>query len=228
MKIVNILVLLSILLALAASQATAQGLPPIPQAFRGAVTVNGQPAPVGTQVEARGDNVNNPVADNPRTTAQAGWYGRPSQLDLAVSGNENLTDGTLLRFYVNDMRAECQPEGGAWGLTSPFASGTTTQLNLRLVSPVLRISKLNSTTARLSWDAVTGAVSYALYRSTTPYLTPADPPYQTVAGLSYDDVGALGNPSVNYFYLLKVVYDDGKGMASHRVGEFDFSLTPGS
>ena len=112
-------------------------------------------------------------------------------------------------------------------------TGTTTQLNLRLVSPVLRISKLNSTTARLSWDAVAGAASYALYRSPSPYFrADADPPYQTITGLLYYDdaqpAGALGNPNVNYFYLLKAVYDEGKGMASNRVGEFDFSLTPGA
>ena len=48
-------VFLCILLALVALPGLAQGTPPLPHAFRGAVTVGGQPAPVGTKIEAQGD-----------------------------------------------------------------------------------------------------------------------------------------------------------------------------
>ena len=53
--------------------------PPIPHSFYGAVEmeINGEPAPVGTQVEARGTGVLTGVSGNPITVTQAGQYGGP-------------------------------------------------------------------------------------------------------------------------------------------------------
>lgn len=96
-------------------------------------------------------------------------------------------------------------------------------------APVAAISRLNATTARLSWPAVSGVAEYHLYRDTAPYFTPAGTPYQTLTGLSYDDVGALGDVALNYFYVVRAACSTGlESVNSNRVGEFDFALEAGT
>jgi hypothetical protein len=95
--------------------------------------------------------------------------------------------------------------------------------------PTLRIEKAGTETARLSWTEAVGATSYNVYRGTTPYFTPNEPPHATTQALTYDDVGALGDSSANYFYVVKAVSSAGtKSAASNRVGEFDYDMTPGT
>lgn len=95
-------------------------------------------------------------------------------------------------------------------------------------APDLDITRLTATTARLSWTASPGAANYHLYRDLAPYFTPTDPAYQIAPGLSYDDAGAIGDATVNHFYVVKTacVTNFASG-ASNRVGEFDFGLKPG-
>ena len=114
-----------------ATAAHAQQPPPPPQAFYGSVEVNGQPAPVGAQIEARGAGVKTGVV-NPLVTTVAGRYGgRPlAEPKLGVQGS--IEEGALIEFYVNGVKAECAEPGGPWQGSYPFASGTVTELNLRV------------------------------------------------------------------------------------------------
>jgi hypothetical protein len=119
-------------LAVWTGRAAAQ--PPIPHAFFGALTINGEPAPAGTTVEARGEGVLTDVPGNPITTQQAGQYGGSGAFDqqLEVQG-EDLGGGDPISFYVNGVRAEAyDPEAGAWVDTYPFQAGGTTELDLRV------------------------------------------------------------------------------------------------
>ena len=114
-----------------ASAAHAQQPPPPPQAFYGSVEVNGQPAPVGAQIEARGVGVKTGIVNNPLVTTVAGRYGgKPlSEPKLGVQGS--IEEGALIEFYVNGVKAECAEPGGPWQDSYPFASGTVMELNLR-------------------------------------------------------------------------------------------------
>jgi uncharacterized repeat protein (TIGR01451 family) len=95
----------------------------------------------------------------------------------------------------------------------------------RTPGPLLAISQIGATTARLSWTSVLGAVQYKVYRDTTPYFVPADPAYYVTEELSFDDVGSLGVEGVNHFYLVAAVYaGGGQSNASNRVGGFTFDL----
>ena len=116
-----------------ASAAHAQQPPPLPQAFYGSVEVNGQPAPVGAQIEARGASVKTGIKGNPLVTTAAGQYGGPTlaQSKLGVQGD--LEDGALIEFYVDGVKAECAVSGGPWQGSYPFTSGIVTELNLRVV-----------------------------------------------------------------------------------------------
>jgi hypothetical protein len=108
-------------------------------------------------------------------------------------------------------------------ITSSTATGTVT--TTAPGSPTLSISRLNTTTAQLSWSSVSGIAVYELYRDTDPYFTPSDPAHHSTTSLSYNDAGALGDTSTNYYYALRSACENGFQSAnSNRVGEFDFEL----
>lgn len=98
-------------------------------------------------------------------------------------------------------------------------------------APVLSISRVDSSTVRLSWTAADpGDVSaYNLYRDTEPYqhYYPDGVPYQVFAnpGATMFDDAILGNATTNYFYALRAVCADG-GLSepSGQVGKFEFTL----
>lgn len=76
--------------------------------------------------------------------------------------------------------------------------------------------------------------TYELWRSTTPYFTPGGSGTSQVydgkafSFLDKDDGPTVGDPAVNYFYVLRTVNCAGTSSAdSYPVGEFDFALTPG-
>ena len=107
--------------------------PPLPHAFYGTVEINGEPAPVGTVVEARGEGVLTGIKGNPITVTEAGKYGGPGGLDPKLVVQGDVENGTPIEFYVNGVRAECyDPAAGEWVDTYPFESGAVTELNLRV------------------------------------------------------------------------------------------------
>lgn len=169
-RFILILILILILVATFGASAThAQGLPPVFQFFYGTVEINGQPAPVGTTVEARGAGVLTPndnpnVKDNPLTLTFAGQYGvdpgqNPMDPKLLVQGS--IADGTPIEFYVNGERAECATPDGAWQSSFPFTSGgVITRLNLRVGAAVQPTDTATAT-------PTTGAVGAATVTPTT-------------------------------------------------------------
>lgn len=128
-------------------------LPPPPHAFFGNLTINNNPAPVGTEVKAIGDGVITGIRGNPIITTQVGKYGSPdgSTEDLYVQGG-NITAGTLLRFYVNgvDTNKTCSYQSGEMNrldlavtistttasTTPPAAAITTTPTATTTTTPI--------------------------------------------------------------------------------------------
>ena len=82
--------------------------PPLPHAFYGAVEINGSPAPAGTSVEARGESVRTgtAAAPNPLITAEVGRYGGAGPLDAKLIVQGEITNGSILSFYVDGILAE--------------------------------------------------------------------------------------------------------------------------
>jgi hypothetical protein len=112
--------------------AEAQEAPPqFPALCYGELSVNGQPAPVGTVVEAKIDG----TAVGKIVTTEVGWYGGPGlQSKLLVSG-DNLV-GKTVRFYVSGTFDGTEySDVFAW--EEPFwGSGEVMQINIG-VSDVL-------------------------------------------------------------------------------------------
>ncbi len=108
--------------------------PPMPHAFYGSVTINGTPAANGTVVEARGEGVSTGIEGNPITVTEAGKYGGPGGFDPKLVVQGDITDGTSLTFYVNNVTAQCYDvqAGGEWLDSYPFKSGNVTILNLKV------------------------------------------------------------------------------------------------
>jgi hypothetical protein len=94
--------------------------PLLPHMFYGSVTIGGQPAPAGTVIEARGDNIETGIAGNPVACAVAGQYGSVSNPRLYVQGAD-VSDGDVIEFYINGSRAD---------ETYAFQGGGLTELNL--------------------------------------------------------------------------------------------------
>ncbi len=73
-------------------------VPPMPHPFYGTVTINGNPAPIGTTVKAKVDG----VVCGTYTTTVAGEYGNPAQASyLSVAGD--LTEGDTINFFINNV-----------------------------------------------------------------------------------------------------------------------------
>jgi hypothetical protein len=123
--------------AFAAIPAYAQQPPMPPHVFYGSAAVNGQPAPVGAQVEARGTGIkttkDNPaIEDNPLTVTVAGQYGGPRARDHQLIVQGEVEDGTPIEFYINGVRAQCAVPGGPWQDSYPYQAGMFTELNLKV------------------------------------------------------------------------------------------------
>ena len=123
MRKATIFVILMFLFVLCAIPAHADGIPALPHAFYGNVTINGSAAPVGTLVEARGEGVLTGIEDNPVVTTVAGIYGTSNPFEHRLIVQGNILDGATLSFYVN---------GVPTGQTAVWHSGELTRLDIAL------------------------------------------------------------------------------------------------
>jgi hypothetical protein len=113
-------ILLAVLLALAATPVYAAA-PVLPHAFYGTIDVNGSPAPVGTQVEVRGEGVETGVGNNPIEVTVEGKYGNSEPLEPKLIVQGDVVEGATVTFYVN---------GVSTGQTAEWHSGEVTELNI--------------------------------------------------------------------------------------------------
>jgi hypothetical protein len=115
------------------------------------------------------------------------------------------------------------------GLLLPVTLVDNTVTTLAPVAPSeLDIAKLNASDVQLSWGGSLGVANYRLYRKTLPYFVPVNPAHKVTTDLSVDDLGALGDPADNYYYVVEsACANDFYSGPSNRVGEFDFALVPG-
>lgn len=114
-------ILLAVLVALFATPVYAQDIPSLPHAFYGTVTINGDLAPVGTQVEARGEGVQTNTSNNPFITTVAGQYGSSNPLEPKLIVQGDVAEGATVTFYVN---------GVSTGQTTNWHSGEVTEVDL--------------------------------------------------------------------------------------------------
>ena len=114
---------IAFLLSFCVTPVYAAEIPPLPHAFYGNVLINGEPASIGTQVEARGEGVLTGIGGNPITTTEPGKYGGADPSEPRLIVQEDIAEETIITFYVN---------GASTGQTAEWHSGETTELNLTI------------------------------------------------------------------------------------------------
>jgi hypothetical protein len=122
MRKAAIFLALALLLFISATPVLANGIPSLPHAFYGTVTVNGAPAADGTQVSATVDNGTVITNEQNPTTTVGGSYGIDSPR-LLVQGD--IANGATITFHVTN------DNGTATAGTATFeAGGGPTEKNL--------------------------------------------------------------------------------------------------
>jgi len=179
MKRVLLLLAGLLLVGFSASPALA-AVSPLPHAFYGTVDINDSPAPVGTEVEARGDNVNTGVG-NPITVTEPGKYGGPGGFDPKLVVKGYIEEGTTLTFYVN---------GESTGLTAEWHSGEITEVPLSLTTEAP-----TPTPPSEGGGAPTYYLRTDLFRVVDSYrITSEGEIRQTIGGTSKDDMLTISIP----------------------------------
>jgi hypothetical protein len=124
-RVITGIILVTVMAIFGLSAPAYAQIPPLPHAFYGTLTIEGEPAPIDTQVEVRGTGVETGITGNPVVITEEGWYGTADPLGakLVVQGGESLLDGTTLTFYV---------DGDSTGKTYAWKSGGVTRFDLNL------------------------------------------------------------------------------------------------
>jgi len=89
-------------------------------------------------------------------------------------------------------------------------------------------TKLNTTDVQLTWS---GTGTFDVWRGTSPYFAPGATGSLQIGDdvtSPFNAAGVLGNPAINYTFLVLAQNGCGASGPSNRTAEFDFSLTPGS
>jgi hypothetical protein len=154
--------------------------------------------------------------DNPLTTV-VNWFVIASGGGPATSGSiaTNSTLGQAV-IGVSTSGTVAINSAGYWQPSQGAAPGACSLSAAKSGNDVV-----------LSWTAASGATEYRVYRDTTPYFTPGAP-YASTASLSYTDVGVIGDPALNHYYLVGATNVAGETLCDSRMGEFDFALSPGA
>jgi hypothetical protein len=133
------------------------------------------------------------------------------------------TGGYSLGGTAGQPDAAAERSDGGYSLTSGFWQPSC------VAAAVVATIARDATTITLSWTHNEMNQAYQVHRATTPYFAPAPGTMQeivTAAPWSDDEV-VIGNPAINYFYLVRATCGAAYADAG-RVGEFDFALTPGA
>jgi hypothetical protein len=97
-----------------------------------------------------------------------------------------------------------------------------------LYLPII-ITAQSASGVRLSWEENSNYRDYVIWRDTVPNFSPAGTSHATVVAPPdhFDDAETLGDPAVNYYYLVEGNLTAGGSLPSRHLGEFDFPLVAG-
>ena len=111
-----------------------------------------------------------------------------------------------------------------------MAMTDTSACNAAVAPTALKISK-DGNDAILAWTGDDANVRYDIWRDTNPFFEPdtiQGSPLDSATSTTFTDSGSIGVPQTNHYYTVTGVGNCGQQSSlSKRVGEFDFSLTPG-
>ena len=141
-------------------------VPPIPCEFYGKVSINGQPAPAGTLIEAK---INGQTAGS-LTTTTAGTYGGAGVFDVRLEIN-GFANGDTITFFVN---------GSISNQSAVFQERNTQSLDLTMYNGMEPVAEVTQTptvnaTATATQTGTAGSSGYTLFEAGTVEPTPVTP-----------------------------------------------------
>lgn len=131
-----------------------------------------------------------------------------------------------LQFILTEESFHQSGLGGYWagamGCDTVFFSIPDSALEPTVTSIAAAISDAQ---IRLQWTGVSDA-TYNIYRDTDPDFSPTVPLVTGLTGTTYidTDAGVVGDPIVNYYYVVTATVGGVESTPSNRVGEFDVEL----
>ena len=173
------------------------------------------PAGSSTPVKVGGYNNDNSPCVLPDGSIASLWMERP--------GGPSLHELKVMR-----------PDGGSYFMALTGVDifdvglgcgGTRSDL---LYLPII-ITAQSASGVRLSWEEDSNYRDYVIWRDTVPNFSPAGTSHATVVAPPdhFDDAETLGDPAVNYYYLVEGNLTAGGSLPSRHLGEFDFPLVAG-
>ena len=152
------------------------------------------------------------------------------------TGTPGMAQNEAVTFRVNGTTASATPSPVLWtgdrGLHTVALSAISPPVNFG-------IGRITGGIA-LHWNVGSAVQHYEVWRGLSPYFTPGSSGTALIGdgatgncsqiggAITCTDASGIGNPSINYFYLVRAFNASGAYADSSRSGEFDFSLTPGS
>lgn len=128
-------------------------------------------------------------------------------------------DSTEFMFIVDN-----EDENNVWFRRLPIGTAPACPTYIDSSIKSISIAKMGND-VKLDWTFVAEADSYVVYRSTRPMFLAADSSrLAAVLTNTYTDTGALGDPDVNHFYMVRAYIGGSPGPLSGRVGEFEYLL----
>jgi len=236
--------LIALLIALAAAPSLARGqggcsvpITPTFTEYYGDLTLDGGPAPIGALVEAyntAGVRTGCFVVGIPGIYGYMRVYGAdPDTGAPGMASNEAVT------FKVDAAVASSSPAPVLWTNDQGQHEVDLSAVSLPAAVTDLRISRAAGG-VKLEWTAASGVHHYELWRGDAPYFSPGAAGSAVIgdgatgncsrnaAAVACTHVSTVGDPAANTFYLARAFNAAGGSADSNRVGEFDFSLQPGS
>ena len=204
-----------LMVGLVALPGSVYAVPPLPHAFYGEVTVNGQAAPVGTIITAEvgGEDCGT------YTTSTAGKYGNPAPSnDYLIVQGTNIEAGDTIEFYVNGIKAD---------QTATFeAGGGPTELHLTAAGDApLAVSTdfatsvtINSATLNANLLSLAPALSVDVsfeWGATTDYGNETTPETMTSIGAFSFALSNL-SPGTTYHFRAKAIVGDTTSYGSDK------------
>ena len=200
-----------------------------------AVDINDIESPKSDYIEGRTLGQAIPVPPNVRANAvssssiQIDWNAVPGAASYKIFQSSSLTDPFLfigesltVSFTVTGLMPQTTYYYSVSALTangeseqSEIAIGTTPAIGVVLPPAGLRVVSADATTISLTWNVMTGAVSYKIYRSTSSSDNFAE--ISSVAANSYTDNDSALLPATIYYYKVSSIYSTGESYQSNSI-----------
>ena len=157
----------------------------------------------------------------------------------AVPTIPGMRDGETVAFRVDGSAATATPSL-TWANDGQSGSPHQVDLAATAVLPVAPVvtARRNGSSIVLTWAHASANASYQVWQGFSPYFAPSS---GSIVGdgatgncvnngvtVTCTAASAIGNSSINHFYVVRAFNSGGTSADSNRVGKFDFGLVPGS